>query len=173
MYKILTIMFLVMMPETVALSEEYPHSFFHASQLRNNKIETYYIFVWANPKATEGTIFKATRINHREWMLRGGEVTASCTDEGIDQFTIEWNNGEKEVGRYHFGKYKILSHSSDDLVVGTTQKWEHQFIPFDLRLKIKIWMSIHEVKPLPNAKSRKRKNFQILRLHAPSAKRKL
>lgn len=172
-YKILTIMFLIMMPETLALAEEYPHSFFHASQQGNNKVETYHIFIWANPKATEGTIFKATRMNFKEWGLKAGVVNASCLDEGIDQFTIEWNNGEKEVGRYHLGKYKILSHSSDELAIGTTQKWEHQSVPFDLKLKMKVWMSIHEVKPLPKTRSRKRKSFQILRLQDPSVKKNL
>lgn len=173
MYKILTIMFLVLIPETVALSEEYPHSFFHESQLRNNTIETFYIFIWANPKATDGTLIKASRMNDKEWMLLGGEVNASSLDEGIDQFTIEWNNGEKEVGRYQFSKYKILSHSSDEFAVGTIQKWEHQSVPFDLKLKMKIWMSIYEVKPLPKTKSRKRKSFQILRLQDPSVKKNL
>ncbi len=173
MYKVLTIMFLVMMSETVALSEEYPHSFFHESQLRNNTIETYYIFIWTNPKATEGTIFKATRMNGQEWTLEGGDLNASSLDQGIDQFTIEWNNGQKEVGRYQFGKYRVLSHSSDEFIVGTIQKWDHQSIPFDLKLKMKIWMSIHEAKPLPKTKSRKRKSFQILRLQDPSVKKNL
>ena len=99
--------------------------------------------------------------------------SASCLDQGIDQFTIEWNNGEKEIGRYHLGKYKILSHSSDELAIGTTQKWEHQSVPFDLKLKMKVWMSIHDVKPLPKTKSRKRKSFQILRLQDPSVKKNL
>ena len=167
MYKILTIMLMVMIAENIALAEEYPHSFFHEFQLGNNKIETYHIFIWANPKATEGTILKATRINNKEWMVRGGELAASSLDDGIDQYAIDWNSGEKEVGSYHFGKYKILSHSSDELAVGSTQKWEHRAVPFDLKLKIKIWLSIHEVKPLPSTKSRKRKSFRILRLQDP------
>lgn len=164
MYRIFTFVLLIMLADKFTFSDEYPHSFFHLSQQEENNIETYYIFFWANTEATKGTILKATRIDSEEWILRGGKLNVNCVEKSVDEFSIHWNTGEKEVGRYECGKYKILSHSSDESAVGNTLKWEHRTVPPDLKLKIKFWLSINEIKPLPEAKIRKRKSYQIWRL---------